>query len=119
MRLMREANSSGTGGIVAVFGDHDPKTVAQLERCVGAEEGARGVLCADGHLGYSQPIGGVVAYREHVSPAGTGYDIGCGNKVSRTPLRADDLRPDLPRVMDEIVRRISFGVGRSAGVRAE
>src|SRR5215218_8646058 len=109
---MRDANSIGKGGdsrSIRIFGDHDPKTVAQLERCVGAEEGARGVLCADGHLGYSQPIGGIVAYREHVSPAGTGYDIGCGNKASQTPLRADDLRPDLPRVMDEIVGRISFG----------
>jgi tRNA-splicing ligase RtcB len=104
---------------VRIFGDHDEKTIAQLERCVTAEEGARGVLCADGHLGYSQPIGGVVAYREHVSPSGAGYDIGCGNKAVRTPLRADDLRPDLPRVMDEIVGRISFGVGRSAGVKAD
>ena len=104
---------------IRIFGDHDPGTVAQLERCVAAEDGARGVLCADGHLGYSQPIGGVVAYREHLSPAGAGFDLGCGNKAARTPLLAEDLRPDLPRVMDEIVRRISFGVGRSAGVRAE
>src|SRR5687767_1659740 len=104
---------------IRIFGDHDEKTVAQLERCVAAEEGARGVLCADGHLGYSQPIGGVVAYREHVSPSGAGYDIGCGNKAVRTPLRAEELRPDLPRVMDAVVHRISFGVGRSAGVKAD
>ena len=123
---MREANSSGTVGDdrsiddrVRIFGDHDPNTIAQLKRCVDAEEGARGVLCADGHLGYSQPIGGVVAYREHVSPSGSGYDIGCGNKAARTPLRAEDLRPDLPRVMDELVRRIAFGVGRSRAKRAE
>ncbi len=104
---------------IRIFGDHDDRTVAQLERCVEQEEGSRGVLCADGHLGYSQPIGGVVAYREHVSPSGTGYDIGCGNKASRTPLRADDVRPDLPRIMDEVVARISFGVGRSAGTKAD
>ena len=53
-----------------VFGDHDPAVVRQLERCLAAEPGARGVLCADGHLGYSAPIGGVMAYREHVSPSG-------------------------------------------------
>jgi tRNA-splicing ligase RtcB len=119
---MREANSSGTGAddrSIRIFGDHDAATVAQLERCVAAEEGARGVLCADGHLGYSQPIGGVVAYREHVSPSGCGFDIGCGNKAVRTELRAADLRPDLPRLMDEVVGRISFGVGRSAGTRAD
>src|SRR5918997_6987768 len=75
MRLMREANSIGTSPddrSIRVFGDHDDKTVQQLYRCVAAEEGARGVLCADGHVGYSQPIGGVVAYREHVSPSGAG-----------------------------------------------
>ena len=117
---MRDANSSGTAEdsrSIRVFGDHDAATLAQLERCVAAEEGARAVLCADGHLGYSQPIGGVVAYREHLSPAGAGYDLGCGNKAVRTPLLAAELRPDLPGVMDEIVRRVSFGVGRSAGVR--
>ena len=97
---------------IRIFGDHDDRTIGQLRRCVAAEEGARGVLCADGHLGYSQPIGGAVGYREHVSPSGVGYDIGCGNKAARTPLRADDLRGDVPRVMDEIVRRVEFGVGR-------
>src|SRR4051795_9729481 len=62
---------------VHILGDHDDKTIQQLEQCVAIEEGARGVLCADGHLGYSMPIGGVVAYREHVSPSGVGFDIGC------------------------------------------
>ena len=98
-----------------IFGDHDERTIAQLERCVGAEEGSQGVLCADGHVGYSQPIGGVVAYREHLSPSGVGYDIGCGNKAVLTDLSLGDVQPDLPRVMDEICRRISFGVGRNDG----
>lgn len=104
---------------IKIIGDHDEATIAQLERCVSSAEGARGVLCADGHLGYSQPIGGAVAYREHVSPSGVGYDIGCGNKAVRTPLRADDLRPDLARVMDAIVDRIEFGVGRRNARRAD
>src|SRR3712207_7784475 len=74
---------------IRIFGDHDEKTIAQLERCVRAEEGARGVLCADGHLGYSQPVGGVVAYREHVSVSGVGYDIACGNLAVRTDVPLD------------------------------
>ena len=73
---------------IRIFGDHDAATIAQLERCVAGEEGARGVLCADGHLGYSQPIGGVVAYREHVSPSGAGYDIGC--IAAGTPVTSED-----------------------------
>ncbi|HQU19730.1 MAG TPA: RtcB family protein, partial [Fimbriimonadaceae bacterium] len=36
-------------------------------------------LMADHHVGYSVPIGGVVAYSHHVSPSGVGFDIACGN----------------------------------------
>jgi tRNA-splicing ligase RtcB (3'-phosphate/5'-hydroxy nucleic acid ligase) len=99
-------------GELTIIGEHDPRTVEQLARCVAAEEGASGVLCADGHLGYSQPVGGAVAYREHVSVSGVGYDIGCGNKAVRTDLRRADIAADLPRIMDTVVRRISFGLGR-------
>jgi len=95
-----------------VIGEHEARTVEQLARCVRAEEGAAGVLCADGHVGYSQPVGGAVAYRSHISVSGVGYDIGCGNKAVRTDLRHDDIAADLPLIMDTIVERISFGVGR-------
>lgn len=59
----------------------------------------------------SQPIGGAVAYREHVSPSGVGYEIGCGNKAVRTNVTLADLE-DIGAVMDEIFARVSFGVGR-------
>ena len=42
-----------------IFGDHDEATIQQLKRCAAAERDAPAVLCADGHLGYSMPIGGV------------------------------------------------------------
>jgi tRNA-splicing ligase RtcB (3'-phosphate/5'-hydroxy nucleic acid ligase) len=106
---------AGRTTAVRIFGEHDERTIGQLERCVAAEPGATGVLCADGHLGYSQPIGGVVAYREHVSPSGVGYDIGCGNKAVRTDLTLEQVQSDLPRLMDTIFERISFGVGRNDG----
>lgn len=69
-----------------IYGQHDERTIQQLERCVAAEEGAIGVLCADGHVGYSMPIGGVVAYRGFVSPSGVGYDI-VGLEPARLRLR--------------------------------
>ena len=97
---------------LTIIGEHEERTIRQLERCVEAEEGAAGVLCADGHVGYSQPVGGAVAYRDHISVSGVGYDIGCGNKAVRTDLRREDVAPDLPRIMDAITARISFGVGR-------
>ncbi len=66
-------------GIRRIYGTHDDATVQQLERCVAVGGEAVGVLCADGHKGYSMPIGGVVAYSDYVSPSGVGYDIACGN----------------------------------------
>ena len=95
---------------LTIFGAADERTIAQMKNCLAVEEGAIGVLCADNHLGYSQPIGAAVAYHEHISPSGVGFDIGCGNKAVMTDLMADDV--DIPSVMDEIVRRISFGIGR-------
>jgi tRNA-splicing ligase RtcB len=97
---------------ITVRGDVDDRAVEQLRRCAQAGDAVAGVLCADGHVGYSQPIGGAVAYPDHISPSGIGFDIACGNKAVRTDVLVDDLRPALPRVMDEIFKRISFGVGR-------
>jgi len=97
---------------LTVFGTHDDRTVAQLERCVAVERGARAVLCADGHVGYSMPIGGVVAYRRFVSPSGVGYDIGCGNLAAKTALRAADIA-DWGAMATEIQKRVSFGLGRA------
>jgi tRNA-splicing ligase RtcB (3'-phosphate/5'-hydroxy nucleic acid ligase) len=99
---------------IEVRGEVDERAQQQLRTCIeSAEDAVGGVLCADGHVGYSQPIGGAVAYRDHISPSGVGYDIGCGNKAVATSLLYSDVRADLPRIMDEIFERISFGVGRS------
>jgi len=98
---------------IKIFGQHDEATIQQLKRCAAVEEDAPAVLCADGHLGYSMPIGGVVAYRDHVSPSGVGYDIACGNLAVRTNLRAADMTPqEYGRLADAIARRVSFGMGR-------
>lgn len=92
---------------ITTFGTLDQRAYEQLARC--ARQADYGVLCADHHVGYSQPIGGAIAYRDHISPSGVGFDIGCGNLAALTPLDARDV--DVPRVMDEIASRISFGVG--------
>lgn len=99
-----------------VFGHHEKKTLAQLERV--AERAEHAALMADGHLGYVMPIGGVAAYRNQVSVAGVGFDIACGNAAIRTDLRLGDLgdspgglRRQLERIGDEIRDGLSFGVG--------
>ena len=90
----------------------DEGALRQIECCLADDEARAGALCADHHLGYSMPIGGIIAYENAVSPSGVGYDIACGNKAIKTNLKASDVRPELPGIMDEIFRNLEFGMGR-------
>ena len=79
-----------------------------------------GVICADGHLGYAQPVGGVIAYERQISISGVGFDIGCGNMAVRldTPYAGDRRTASAPIIRD-VARTISFGIGRTNEERAE
>src|ERR1700716_3400242 len=74
-----------------IFGEHDARTKEQMARCMGVGSVVGGVLCADGHLGYAQPVGGVIAYEEHVSISGVGYDIGCSNMAVRLDMKRAEI----------------------------
>lgn len=78
-----------------------------------------GVLCADSHKGYAHPIGGVVAYRDKISISGVGFDIACGNFACLTDAHASDVRANIESLMDDIIRRFSFGVGRTGSEPAD
>lgn len=95
---------------IPVFGVPQQDAITQILNCKKNAE--RCALMADHHLGYSVPIGGVVAYSEHVSPSGVGYDIGCGNKAVLTDMSGQEARYNIKRIMDDIWNRISFGVGQ-------
>ena len=101
-----------------IFGQHDEATLKQIETCVAAG-GERGVLCADGHKGYAQPIGGVVAYKDKISLSGVGFDIACGNLAVRTDVTLPQIQWAIPKIMDDVVLDISFGIGRKAKMRVD
>jgi tRNA-splicing ligase RtcB (3'-phosphate/5'-hydroxy nucleic acid ligase) len=101
-----------------VFGQHDEATLRQIENCMDSG-GACGVLCADGHKGYAQPIGGVVAYKAKISLSGVGFDIACGNLAILTDAKRSDVVPRIKAIMDDVVREISFGIGRKARTRID
>jgi tRNA-splicing ligase RtcB (3'-phosphate/5'-hydroxy nucleic acid ligase) len=96
---------------ITIFGQPiiDPAAIRQLERCLLSPEDI-GVLTADAHIGYAHPIGGAVAYKDKISLSGVGFDIACGNKAVRTPLRAADV--PIEKIMDAIMQKIGFGIGR-------
>src|SRR5436853_5697682 len=101
-----------------IFGEHDPATIKQFETCV-ATGGKRGVLCADGHKGYAQPIGGVVAYKDKISLIGVGFDIACGNLAILTDAKRDEIAGKIDSIMDDLVHDISFGIGQKSKMRVE
>jgi len=101
-----------------IFGEHDEATIKQIETCVAAG-GERAVLCADGHKGYAQPIGGVVAYKNKISLSGVGFDIACGNLAVRTDINLSQIRSSVEKIMNDVVREISFGIGRTSKTRID
>src|SRR6476659_7563252 len=101
-----------------VFGQHDEATLKQIETCLEAG-GERAVLCADGHKGYAQPIGGVVAYKDRISLSGVGFDIACGNLAISTDVQLRQIESSVERIMEDVVREISFGIGRTSKNRID
>lgn len=83
--------------------------VATLPGIVGPS-----IAMPDIHWGYGFPIGGVAAFHPNegvVSPGGVGYDINCGVRLLRTGMTADQLRPEVKELADQLFRNVPSGVG--------
>ncbi|KMO31425.1 metallophosphatase [Methylobacterium variabile] len=104
---------------MTVYGEPDARTLGQLDRCMAFGSAVKGVLCADGHLGYGHPIGGVIAYEDHISISGVGFDIACGNMAVRLDVPYADLRDRAATILADIGKVISFGVGQKNGVKVD
>jgi tRNA-splicing ligase RtcB (3'-phosphate/5'-hydroxy nucleic acid ligase) len=95
---------------IPVWGTPDEGAVSQIKTC--AKTADRVALMADHHKGYAVPIGGVVAYKDRVSPSGVGFDIGCGNKAVLLDMAGSELRGNIGKIMDDVFGTINFGIGR-------
>jgi tRNA-splicing ligase RtcB len=102
-----------------VFGRHDEATLAQMRNAMGVGNAVAGVICADGHLGYAQPVGGVIAYEKQISISGVGFDIACGNMAVRLDTPYAAIADRVGAIVKDIARTISFGVGRTNEERVE
>jgi tRNA-splicing ligase RtcB len=102
-----------------IFGQHDDATVAQMRNYMGVGNVVVGVIRADSHLDYAQPVGGVIAYEKQISFSGAGFDIGCGNMAVQldTPFTAIEDR--VGAIIKDVARVISFGIGRTIDERVE
>ena len=89
-----------------IFGKHNEGTPAQMQNCMSVGNVVAGAICADGHLGYAQPVGGVIAYEGQISISGVGFDIGCGNMAIRldTPFAA--VQDSVATIIRDVARTI-------------
>ncbi len=84
--------------------------VATLPGLVG-----RSLAMPDAHQGYGFCIGGVAAADLEdgvVSAGGVGFDINCGVRLLASPWGADEVRPKLEPLLNQLFRDIPCGTGR-------
>ena len=96
---------------IPVWGEPLQEAVEQMKEAM-KHEAYYGALMADHHIGYSVPVGGVVAYERKICVNGVGFDIACGNKAVRLDCNARQVKDNIYRTMNEIQKHISFGMGR-------
>lgn len=102
-----------------ILGLHEEGTIGQMKNCMSYGNVAGGVICADGHLGYAQPVGGVIAYRDQISVSGVGFDIACGNMAVKLDTKFEQIKNSVGTIIADIGRTISFGVGRANNERVD
>ena len=98
---------------IPVWGVPLPEAVSQMKGIMNHEiKPNHCALMADHHVGYSVPVGGVVAYERSINVNGVGFDIACGNKAVLLDCDASQIKSNIYRIMNEIQEHISFGVGK-------
>jgi tRNA-splicing ligase RtcB len=88
--------------------------VATLPGLVG-----RSLAMPDAHQGYGFCIGGVAAADQNkgvVSAGGVGFDINCGVRLLSSPFTANEVRPQLSQLLNQLFRDIPCGTGRSGSL---
>lgn len=90
--------------------------VAMLPGIVG-----RSLAMPDIHQGYGFPIGGVAATDPEaggvISPGGVGFDINCGVRLLTSSLSADEVRPKIRELVNQLFRDIPSGTGQKGFIR--
>lgn len=87
----------------------DGKTLNQFYEAIHCDFVVRGALMPDAHLGYSVPIGSVIATKDVIVPAWVGYDIGCGMCAIKTTFIKEDIIKHRDYIFNKIYKAIPTG----------
>ncbi len=95
-----------------IMGDRSLQQLVNVTTLPGILKAA--YVMPDVHEGYGFPIGGVAATaypHGAISPGGIGYDINCGVRLLKTPLKEDEIRAKIPLLVRELFAQIPSGMG--------
>lgn len=99
-----------------IFGAHliEEQALSQFHDAINRPWAVKAALMPDSHLGYSLPIGGVVAVEDHILPQWVGYDIGCGMSAVKTVYNVSYFTPHIKQYVHTMIHQhIPIGLGRS------
>lgn len=98
------------GKIIKIFGEKlEQGALDQFYSAMNQPFAVRGALLPDAHVGYSLPIGAVVATEGIILPSWVGYDIGCGMCAAMTPLMKEDVIPFRQDIFRSVYRAVPTG----------
>ncbi len=101
-----------------IYADNvEAEALRQFEDCLRMEGCVQGALMADCHTGYVAPIGSVLKFKDQISPALVGYDIGCGVISAELNITAAEI--DLDKLKMSILRSVPIGFNRHKKVSKE
>lgn len=87
----------------------EPDVISQFVNTMEQDSIVKGALMPDAHLGYTLPIGGVVAADNMIYPSYIGFDIGCGCSTIKTTIKKDQVKDKTNKIFNEIYRAIPVG----------
>ena len=95
---------------IKIYSEHlEPQALVQFHSAMEQDFSIQGALMPDAHVGYSLPIGGVVATEGVVVPAWVGYDIGCGMCALPTSFDVNQIKENKDKIFDKIYKVIPVG----------
>lgn len=107
---LREVNKKQ----VAVFTDTmEEEPWQQMKSAMEQDYAVQGAIMPDVHLGYSLPIGGVVATKDIIVPSWVGFDIGCGMGAVKLSIKREQLLPHVEKIYHSICRSIPTGFNQN------
>lgn len=93
-----------------IFADNiEPDVLNQFNSAIEQDYSVKAALMPDAHLGYSLPIGAVVATEGVILPSWVGYDIGCGMLAVKTPLLKEEVIPFREKIFQSVYRAVPTG----------